>query len=141
MLEWLASVEVRALADKARAARDARDRVLAGVRDAVLGEPKPARGEHNPAAAMGLDALFESDPHRRALAEALSALPPPARRELWALVLIGRGDYGLKDWDRAISEANRLSDTDASLFLEHADLHEHLMKAVYEIERTSGAMR
>ena len=141
MLEWLASVEVRALASKARAAREARDRVLPGIRDAAFGEPKPARGEHNPAAAMGLDALLESDPHRRALAEALSALPPPARRELWALVLIGRGDYGLKDWDRAISEANRLSDTDASLFLEHADLHEHLMKAVYEIERTSGAMR
>jgi hypothetical protein len=141
MLEWLATVEVRTLADKACAARKARDRMLAGVRDMAFGEPKPARGEHNPAAAMGLNALPESDPHRRALVDALSALPPPARRELWALVLIGRGDYGLKDWDRAISEANRLSDTDASLFLEHADLHEHLMKAVYEIERTSGAMR
>jgi hypothetical protein len=50
--------------------------------------------------------------------------------------LAGRGDYGLGDWERAMSEANRLSDIDASFFIEQPDLHEHLMKGVYELERT-----
>ena len=35
-----------------------------------------------------------------------------------------------------MSEANRLSDIDASFLIEQPDLHEHLMKGVYELERT-----
>ena len=141
MLECLASVEIRALADKARAARDAAERLLHGVHDAEVGEPKPARRRPDQGPAIRLDLLAESDPHRRALVESLSALPPMARRELWALVLIGRGDYGLRDWERAMSEANRLSDIDASFFIEQPDLHEHLMKGVYELERASRPTR
>jgi hypothetical protein len=139
MLECLASVQVRALADKARAAQDAAERLLHGIRDASVGEPKPARRRPDQGPAIRLDSLAENDPHRRALAESLSALPLLARRELWALVLIGRGDYGLSDWERAMSEANRLSDIDASFFIEQADLHEHLMKGAYELERALRA--
>jgi len=136
MLEGLALVQVRALADKAQAVRGAAERLLHGVRDAEVGEPKPARRRPDQGPAIRLDLLAESDPHRRAFVESLSALPPLARRELWALVLIGRGDYGLGEWEQAMSEANRLSDIDASFFIEQPDLHEHLMKGVYELERT-----
>lgn len=138
MLEKLASLSVKAIADKARAARDARDRILAGVRDEDIEEPQPARGEHNPTAALGLNVLPESDSDRQELEDALTALPPPVLHELWALVLVGRGDYGLKDWDRALAEAERLPDIDERLFLDQADLHELFMKALYELEQTYG---
>jgi len=135
MLEKIASLQIRAVADRALAAREARDRILSGVRDAAFGEQRPARGAHNPAAALGLDTLSETEPHRKALEAALSAFPAPARRELWALVLVGRGEYALKDWERAMSDVNRLPDIGVGMFMEQADLHECLMKAVYELER------
>jgi hypothetical protein len=138
MLEMLASVQARALAEKARAARESLDRMLAGVRETQLAEPRPLRGEHDPLADLGFDALPEDDPHRRALFEALSAMPLRALRELWALVLIGRGDYALKDWPQALSDAMQLPVIDPGLFMEQVDLHEYLMKAVYELERTYG---
>lgn len=138
MLEVLASLQVRSLADKARAAREARDRMLTGVREKAFGEQKPARGEHNPAAEIGLDVLPEADTHRTALIKALSELPQAALRELWALTLIGRGDYGLSEWDQALQEAKRLREIDVSRFMEQADLHDHLMKAAYELDRAYG---
>ena len=138
MFEALVSVQVRALAEKAEAAREAGEVKLRGVRDAAFGEPRPARRQPEPGADVALDMLSEGEPHRRALVDALSALPPPARRELWALLLIGRGDYGLAEWDLAVTEAARLPDIDPRLFLEQADLHDHLMKAVYELEHRSG---
>jgi hypothetical protein len=139
MLEQLAAVQVRGLALKARAARDARDRVLAHVRDQAFREPKPERAGHDSAADSGVNVIPEANPERLALAKALSALPVPALRELWALMLIGQGDYGLKDWQRAIAEANRILDLDANMFMEQPDLHEQLMKAVYELEHVPGA--
>lgn len=136
MLEKLASLSIRDLAEKARVARDARDRLIASVRDEDYEEPLPMRGERNPTAALGLYVLPESDASRRALEDALVAFPAPVLRELWALILIGRGDYGLKDWDRASAEAERLVDIDERLFLEQADLHEFLMKALFELEQS-----
>lgn len=138
MLEALASLQIKSLADKARALREARDRMLTSVREEAFGEPEPARGAHNPAGEIGLNVLPETDPHRTALVEALSELPPAALRELWALMLVGRGDYGLSEWDQALAEARRLQGLKVSLFLEQADLHNHLMKAAYEIERAYG---
>jgi len=138
MLERIATVKIRVLAAKARAARDARDRMLTHIDDRAFHEPTSEREVRDPAADTGVDLRPESGPDRMALAEELSTLPVPALRELWALVLIGRGDYGLRDWGRAMAEANRLLEIDATLFMEQPDLHEHLMRAVYELERTSG---
>lgn len=135
MFERLAVEQLRALAGKAGAVREVRDRTLSGTRDEVFVEEQPARGEHNPTADLGLDVVSEDNPARMALEEALSALPPAALRELWATVLIGRGDYGVKDWERAMAEANRLTDVGPDLFMGVADLHEYLMIAVYEHER------
>jgi hypothetical protein len=135
MLEKLASEHLRLLADKVAAVRAVRDRMLSPVRNAALVEEKPARGEHNPSANLGLDVVPESNPARMALEDALSALRPAARRELWAVVLVGRGDHSLKDWERALAEANRLTDVGTDLFMGVADLHENLMKVVDELER------
>jgi hypothetical protein len=134
MLEKLGAVQVKALAEKARAAREARDREITGIRDSAFGEPPPVRGPHNPTADLGLNIGPKDESHRKALEDALSAMPTAALRELWALVLVGRGDYGIKDWPRAITEVTRAG-VSIALFLEDADLHEHLMKAAYELER------
>lgn len=135
MLERLAVEQLRALAGKAGAVREVRDRTLSGIRDEAFIEEQPARGEHNPTADLGLDVVPEGNPARTALEEALSALPPAVLHELWSVVLIGRGDYGVKDWERAMAEATRLTDIGPDLFMGVADLHEYLMKAVSEIER------
>jgi hypothetical protein len=139
MLQALASDEVKALAAKARAVREVRDRMLTGIRDSAFAETIPARGEHNPAADLGLNVVPEDDPSRKALEDALSALPPSALRELWAIVLVGRGDYAAKDWERAVAETNRLADVGTDRFMEVADLHEYLVKAVYELEHMRRA--
>jgi hypothetical protein len=141
MFQALASNEVKALAAKARAVREARDRALSSIRDRTFAEPTPARGVHNPAADLGLDVLPKDEPSRKALEDSLAALPPSARRELWALVLVGRGDYAAKDWERAMAEASRLPDVGVSQFMEVADLHECLAKASYELEREQEAAK
>jgi hypothetical protein len=135
MLERLASLQVKALADKALAVRDARNRFLTGIREAAFGEPKPARGVHDASAALGFNVLPASDPDRKVLDQALAALPPAALRELWALVLIGRGAYRLESWDRAIAEANGITDLSPALFMEDVGLYEHLMNALHELDR------
>jgi hypothetical protein len=86
MLEGIAVAQIRRIAELARAARDARDRMLTPVGEADFGEPKVARGVHDPAAAFGLDPLPEDHPSRVALREAIAALPRAAQDELRALV-------------------------------------------------------
>lgn len=135
MLENLACLQLKAFAAKARAVRKARDRILTRVRDDSLAEQKPARGAHDPAAELGLAVVPEDDPNRKALEAEISAMSDAVRRELWAATLIGRGDYGVKDWDRALGEAQRLTEVGPDLFLGVADLDDHLMKTVYEVER------
>ena len=102
MLERTAVAQIRPIAELARAARDARDRMLAPVGEADFGEPKVARGVHDPAAAFGLDPLPEDHPSRVALREAIAALPRAAPDELRALDLVGRGDFGAREWERAV---------------------------------------
>lgn len=135
VLEKLAALELRTLADRARAVREVRDRMVSGLDYDAFAEDSPARGEHNPGADLGLDVVPEDDPARTALEEALSALPPAALREVWAAVLVGRGEYQLSDWDRAMADAKRLTDVSTGMFMGVADLQGCLMRVVYELER------
>lgn len=135
MLHELEILEAKHIAELAAEARDARDRLLESVPEADLGEPQPARGEHNPAGSLGFDALPSDEPSRSALREAIEQLPPAVLRKIWALTLIGRGDYAAKDWDQAMAEAVPASD--ASLIdslMTQADLHDYLMKGLYELK-------
>jgi hypothetical protein len=86
-------LEARHIAGLAEAARAARDRALEKVRETELGEPPPARGEHNPAGSLGLEALPPDDPARLALRDAIAELAPETRMKLWALMMVGRGEY------------------------------------------------
>ena len=94
MLHELDVLEARQIADLASEARKVRDRLLEKVRDVELGEPVPARGEHNPAAALALNGVLATEPEFVALREAIAALPRDIREKLWVMEQICRGDVG-----------------------------------------------
>jgi uncharacterized protein DUF3775 len=127
-------LEARRIAELAAAAREARDRTLSPVREAKLGEPTPARGEHDPAGTLGFAGLPQAEPAHHALREAIEALLPDIRRKLWVVMRTGRGDYAKADWDRAITAAENVSDESiVGDLAEEVDLHDKLMKGLYEI--------
>ncbi len=56
-----------------------------------------------------------------------------SRCELYALMRIGQGHLGAKDWGRGMSEALRFGDeTISAAMIEDADLHDHIIKGLYE---------
>ena len=134
MLERIAVGYVRRIAELARLAREARDQMLVHVGEAELGEPKVARGLHDSAAAFGFDPLPPDHPTRLALRDAIAALPPDAQHELRALVLTGRGDFGAKEWDRAVAQASGAPDDPVEFLTGRSDLHEELEKGLFELE-------
>ena len=134
MLEKITVAEVKHIAEMAKAARDARDQMLDKIRDEDVGELAPAKGEHNPAGGLGRDPLPPEHPVRAALQDAITALPASARVELRALLSIGQGDYAAKTWEQAVADAsNARDDVTTAMLVEQADLHEYLMKALYEL--------
>jgi hypothetical protein len=136
MLESLTVEDVKRISELAKAARDVKDEILRPVREQDLGEPKPVRGKHDRAAALGLDPVPFDHPTRKVLREAIDALPTAARRELLALVWIGQGDYGAAQLDKAIADTASTTDLSADQFTSQADLHELLTKSLYELKLT-----
>ena len=133
MLERIAVAQIRRIAELARAARDARDKMLTPVGEADLGEPKVARGWHDPAAGFGLPPLPPDHPTRIALRDAVAMLPRDAQDEIRALVLVGRGDLGARDWQGAVAEAASAPDAPVDFLTGQANLHEYLEKGLYEL--------
>jgi hypothetical protein len=102
MLQALSADQARQIADLAKAARAARDDILGNVPEQNLGEPRPARGEHNPARALGFDPLPLDHPARVELRENVYALMPAERTELFVLMRVGQGDFAIGDgWRHA----------------------------------------
>lgn len=132
VLDKLTVVETINIADLAEAARNARDRALTGLPEEEVGAPSPARGAHNAAEALGFDPLPWEHPARTALRNAVGELSSEARSELLALTWIGHGEYAAKDWQEAVAAAAAATH-EIDLLPDRADLHEHLMKALYEL--------
>ena len=139
MLKDMTVDQARFVALLAKAARAQRDALLGNVaEDDLAKEMNPARGEHNPTAALGFEPLPPSASQTVALREAIATLSPMARSELYTLVRIGQGDLAAKQWHRGLSEASLLGDeTIAAAIIEDPDLHDHIMKALYEAELAS----
>jgi hypothetical protein len=138
MLQQLTEKQVKQIATLAKAVRKVRDALLNNVPDEDLGEPPSTRGEHNPTAAFALDPLPADDPSLRALRQAVSALPPAARSELFVLMRMGQGDLAINNWERGLSEAERLGEeTVTATIMEDIDLHDHLTKGLYEVTPSS----
>jgi Protein of unknown function (DUF3775) len=133
MLKELNRDQAEFVAVLAKAVRMQRDSSIAEVRDADLAEPKPARGQHNPTAALGFVALPEDASQLTMLRDAVDALTPDGRSELYALMRVGQGDLAAKKWRRGLTEAQTLGDhTVTAAILEDPDLHDHLMKGLYQ---------
>jgi hypothetical protein len=133
MLKDLNRDQAEFVALLAKAVRMQRDAAIAEVREADLAEPEPARGEHNPTAGLGFVALPEDASQLTMLREAVDSLTPAGRSELYALMRVGQGDLAAKTWHRGVTEALRLGDdTVSAALLEDPDLHDHLMKGLYE---------
>ena len=138
MLRQLTADQAHQIAALAKAAREARDAILDNVPEEDLGEPPPARGEHNPTASLGFAPLPSDNPAIAALRQALVALSPAARSELFVLMRMGQGDFAILDWDRALSEAELLGDeTVTAAIMEDPDLHDRITKGLYEVGYSS----
>ena len=138
MLTALNVDQARFVALLAKAARTQRDELLGSVSEADLAPIKPARGEHDPTAGLGFEPLRQAAPQATALREAVASLSAQARCELYTLMRIGQGDFAANKWHRGLTEAGLLGDeTIAAAITEDADLHEHIMKGLYEAELAS----
>ena len=138
MLQELTVEGARRIAALAKTARRARDAMLDNVPEEDLGEPPAARGEHNPTGALGFDPLPLGDPAIAALRQAVSALGRTACSELFVLMRMGQGDLAAGDWDRGLSEAERLGDeTVTAAIIKDPDLHDHITKSLYEAKLSS----
>lgn len=137
MLKNISVSEVRHIAGLANAVRSSRDDLIDKIRDEAVADFKPARGEHNPTAVLGLDPLEAHHPATRALREAIEALPAVARWELRAMIWVAQGDYAANDFESAVADASAMpDDITIGAIMEQPDLHEYLMKALYEMKLT-----
>jgi hypothetical protein len=135
MLKTLTSDQAHFIALLAKTARTQRDALLGNVAEEDLGGTKPARGEHNPTADLGYQPLAPDSEQLTALRDAIAALEPPARVELYTLMRIGQGDLAAEKWHHGVSEAELLGAAALNAALmEDADLHDHLQKGLYESE-------
>ena len=133
MLSDLNVDQARFIAILAGSARRQRDLLLGNVPQQELGGSNPGRGEHNPTAAMGFEALPSNESQTTALRDAIATLSERARGELYTLMRIGQGHLAAKTWHRGLSEAALLGDqTIFAAIIEDADLHDHIMKGLYE---------
>jgi len=134
MLEALNPDQANFVALLAKAARMQRDELLGNVAEGDLAELKSARGEHNPTATLGFEPVSQEAPQLTALREAITGLSSAGRSELYALMRIGQGDLAAQQWHRGIVETTALGDeTTTALLLEDPDLHDHLVKGLYEV--------
>ena len=134
LLHELDVLETRRIAGLALDARQVRDRLLEKVPDADLGEPEPARGEHNAASTIALNSVLASKPEFIALRQAIVELPRDIREKLWVVMQIGRGDAAVVDRDIALATAAVLSDAEiADNLSSNPDLHSYLQKGLYEL--------
>jgi hypothetical protein len=137
MLYELEVLEIRRIADLALDARKVRDRLLEKVPASDLGEPVPARGEHNPGGSVALTEILAAQPEMLALQQAIVALPQDIRQKLWTVSRLGRGDVTRRDWEKASASAALMSDDDMTADLvAEPDLHDHLHKGLYLMDAT-----
>jgi hypothetical protein len=134
MLNDNEAAEIRRFAELAQAAGEAHHRAFLNAAELDLDEPHPPQGEARPANDLGLAALPDDEPAIRALREAIEAAPDDIRRKLWAVMRIGAGDYAADQWDEAIEDAAQLAHSAfISELADEADLHDRLMKGLYEL--------
>jgi Protein of unknown function (DUF3775) len=132
MLKDLNVDRARFVALLAKAARAQRDAMLGHGPDKNLDGTNASRSDRNPTAALGYDPLPAEDRQLLALREALDALTPAERSELYVL-RIGQGHLAANKWHRGLEEAQSLGDaTVTSSLIADPDVHDHVSKGLYQ---------
>jgi hypothetical protein len=132
MLSNVTSRQVHLIAQLARVARDARDELLHGAPDEVVGDPHPVKGEFG--RTDGFDILPADNPALKALRDAISGLDAAGRSELFAVMRIGQSDLAASDWERVLAEAATFGDRIVGgILADDIDLQGHLEKGLYEL--------
>ena len=125
---------IRRIAQLALKAGAAQDRAFVNAAVLELDEPHPPQAEGRPVNDLGLAALPDDEPTVRALREAIEAASDDLKRKLWAVSRIGSGDYAANQWEQAIADADHLTHSAfISELADEADLHDRLMKGLYEL--------
>jgi hypothetical protein len=138
LLKELNRNQAQFVAVLARAARMQRDAFVAGVPEGDLADMRPSRGEHNPMADLGFTPFPGDAPQLVILREAINILSQAGRSELYALMRIGQGALAARKWHRGLVEAQNLGDeTVKAALIEDPDLHDHLVKGLYETKLAS----
>ena len=139
MLKRLNVDQARFIATLAKAARAQRDEFLGNVPEDDLDGSTPGRGEHNPTAELGFEASPPKDLQAAALREAIATLSSAARAELYALMRMGQGHLAAKTWHQGVVDAEALGDEAVMAEIaEDPDLHDHIVKALYEAKLASS---
>ncbi|MBN9562267.1 MAG: DUF3775 domain-containing protein [Alphaproteobacteria bacterium] len=119
MLDRLGAEYVRSVIALARETGAAGDRLRSGAYSADLGD------EISPAAQAAVEVL----------AAAIARLSPEARRELRAVMMIGRGDFAAAQWEQAVAQAQALSDaSEIRALAEEGALAAYLSKGLYQLD-------
>ena len=134
MLHELEVLETRRIAELAGKLQKLRDRLLQGVGEAQLGESPPARGEHNPAAALDLRPILADAAAFVQLREAIATLPRDIRDKVWMVAQLGAARFDSGGIADALAEAAGMSD--AALLdslLDEPDLATALGRGLYQL--------
>ena len=87
----------------------------------------------------GFEASPPKDLQAAALREAIATLSSAARAELYALMRMGQGHLAAKTWYQGVVDAEGLGDdTVTAEIAENPDLHDHIIKALYEAKLVSS---
>jgi len=80
---------------------------------------------------------WDGDGRRREMVEFIAGLNVEEQTDLLALILLGRGDYELAEWDAAVSEAEgRIAARDPDYMIGDAALPEYLGDGLEAFGRT-----
>lgn len=141
-LTYISAAEVRAIINLSDLAAEAADRLADRmVKADVTREAQAGQLVHR---SPRLDAeLADLEPLRGStmaeplerLEAAIARLRPEARRELHAIFLIGRGEFGAREWDEALTAAEaRATEGEARMLAERSSLGPQLSKGLYQLK-------
>ena len=136
MLNHLTVDQIKQIADMSNECRAVRDTILNKTYQTDVDEVARPRGERNPSSFDSLEVVEAADDSGKyqRLRGMIADLSDDARIELRTVMWIGRGDFSASEWDKALTQADGSSNqTVIDTLAEKADLHDYLMKGLYNL--------
>jgi hypothetical protein len=134
MLDAISSTEIHDIAELAKAARAAQDRLLNKMRIVDKFEDGKELTGQTAETLDALDATLDNE-KLRDLRQRIESLSEDARLELAAVMMMGRGDFAARQWDEAVAEARQRPDaSDPDSLARKPDLAEYLGKGLFQLD-------